>query len=382
MNILVLNYEYPPLGGGAAPVSKGLSDGMAEAGHKVTVLTMGFPGLPAEEEDHGVRIIRLKCLRKHAHSCMPWEQFSYIVSAIAFLREHLKTYQYDVCHAHFVVPTGPVACWLRQYAGIPYILTAHGSDVEGHNKRTYIRVLHLFLRPFWKQAVGSASAVTAPTAYLIGLMRKHYKGDKYVLIPNGIDIEKYRSDPGKKEKRILLMGRLQKSKGFQTVLKAVSRIPWECWGTWHVDILGDGPYRADLEKMAGDLHIRERVTFHGWIDNGSPEQMEFIKKSAVFVSASQFENCPLTVLEAVAAGCCPLLSDIEGHRQFFQNKDDPDRFFFPAGAEEILSDRLSGLLRADTGDLFTRADLSAYEKSAVVRVYIGLFLNVVGKKDV
>lgn len=375
MNILVLNYEFPPLGGGAAPVSRNLAVGMAEAGHKVTVVTMGFPGLPAEEEIQGVRVIRVKCWRKHAHSSMPWEHLTYILSAISFLRRHLKTDHYDVCHTHFIIPTGPVAHWLKQYAGIPYVLTAHGSDVEGHNRRTYMRVMHRLLRPFWRQIVRAAYAVAAPSDYLIQLMRKNFDFGRYVLVPNGIDSEKYRTTADQKEKRILLMGRMQPNKGFQTILKAISLIPAETWGDWHADILGDGPQKAELERMAEELNIHGRVAFHGWIDNGTPEQVAFVRKGAIFVSASQFENCPMTVLEALAAGCFPLLSDIEGHRQFFRNDENGDQYFFPVDDAEKLAEKLAALLSKEPADLYRSFDITNYDSGHVTERYLTMLQN-------
>jgi len=49
MKILMLNYEFPPLGGGASPVSYEIAKGYAKLGHKVTVVTMGYKDLPKEE---------------------------------------------------------------------------------------------------------------------------------------------------------------------------------------------------------------------------------------------------------------------------------------------------------------------------------------------
>ena len=63
MKILVLNYEFPPLGGGASPVSKEIAVQLQRMGHRDTVVTMGFEGLPAYEEIEGVRVYRLKCWR-------------------------------------------------------------------------------------------------------------------------------------------------------------------------------------------------------------------------------------------------------------------------------------------------------------------------------
>ena len=84
MNILVLNYEYPPLGGGAAPVSRDISEHLVQGGNQVTVVTMAYKNLPHYELQNGVEIHRVKCLRSKQFSCMPWEQLTYIISAIRF----------------------------------------------------------------------------------------------------------------------------------------------------------------------------------------------------------------------------------------------------------------------------------------------------------
>ena len=370
MRILVLNYEYPPLGGGAAPVCRDLALGMAGEGHRVTVVTMGFPGLPGHEVCGGAEIYRLKCLRMRAHACTPPEQFTYILAAERFLKKHLETNAYDVCHTHFVIPTGPVAMWVKRRYGIPCVITAHGSDVEGYNEKISLKVMHRLLRPAWRKIVRGAYAVVAPSDYMLKLMEREMRGGKYVRIPNGLDVEKYRADSGAAERRILLMGRMQKAKNFQTVFRAVSMIPDEKWRDWRVDVLGDGPYREELEKLCAALGIGERVEFHGWVENDSPEQHGFLRRAAIYISASHFENCPMAVLETIAAGCYPLLSDIEGHRQFF--RAGADRYFFPAEDAEALKARLEMLLpeipAADEAD----ADLAGFDRRHTAERYIGL----------
>ena len=49
--ILMLNYEFPPLGGGASPVSYSIAKGYVSLGHSVTVVTMGFHSLAAFEDE-------------------------------------------------------------------------------------------------------------------------------------------------------------------------------------------------------------------------------------------------------------------------------------------------------------------------------------------
>lgn len=373
MNILVLNYEYPPLGGGGAQVCRDLAEGMAQAGHRVTVVTMGYPGLPARQVKRGVEIFRLKCLRKKEHACKPWEACSYILAAERFLQKHLRGRSYDVCHTHFILPTGPVAEWVRDRYGIPYIITAHGSDVEGHNRKQSLKIMHRMLRPAWKRIVKKSYAVAAPSVYLQRLMNGVMKSRRYIWISNGIDIEKYKAEPGCKTRSILLMGRMQESKNYQTVLRAVAEIPPGLRGGWQVDILGDGPYRKNLEDLCASLGIEDCVRFRGWIENGSAEQLDYLRRASVFVSASRFENCPVSVLEAVAAGCRPLLSDIEGHRQFFGKGPDRDQYFFAPDDADGLAEKLQTILIREPGALAPAdVDIHLYDSGTVVRKYLKL----------
>ena len=64
MKLLVLNYEYPPLGGGAGIISKNIAEGLASLGNEVTVLTTYYEGTEEDSIENGVHIIRLKSKRK------------------------------------------------------------------------------------------------------------------------------------------------------------------------------------------------------------------------------------------------------------------------------------------------------------------------------
>lgn len=362
MNILVLNYEFPPLGGGASPVSRDISRELYRSGHCVTVVTMGFEGLPEYEEQDGVKIYRLKCWRSKKSSCMPWEQYTYIIAAEIFLRKHFKRHKYDVCHVHFVIPTGVAALWVKKHYGIPYVITAHGSDVEGYNQKKYMKVMHKLLRPFWRKIVSDSVGVIAPSEFLLSLMKKEKANGNYPLIPNGLDLRKYSCENEAKEKRILLMGRMQKSKNIQTVLRAIALTNLK---DWKVDVLGDGPYRSELEMLTKNLGLAQKVTFHGWIDNSSPEQLRFLKEASIYITASHFENCPMAVLETIAAGCYPLLSDIPAHRQFLQE----DKYFFPMNDEKALSVKIQFLIN-NTAEIYSNEiDIEKYDWSRIIKQY-------------
>lgn len=364
MKILVLNYEFPPLGGGAAPVSRDISTQLCKKGHDVTVITMGFGDLPTYEEIQDVKIYRLHCIRKRKNVCKPWEQYSYLLAVRHFLKRHMAGQNYDVCHVHFVIPTGEVARWIKKKYQIPYIITAHGSDVEGHNTKISMKLMHRILRKSWRKIIDDAYEVIAPSQYLKNLMNHNYPCDKYQYIPNGMEFEKWHNCAvaENKGKRILIMGRLQKFKNVQMILYALGSVDL---GEWSVDILGDGPYRKELEQITSELGLEAKVYFHGWIDNGTDEQLEFVKKASVYISASQFENCPMSVIEAVAAGCYPLLSDIPAHRQLLE----ADEYYFKLGDIQGLSEKVSALISENGLENKKDIDVSRYDWKNIIGQY-------------
>ena len=321
MKILVLNYEYPPIGGGAAPVSKDLAKELVKKGHTVTVLTMKYGELPQHYIEEGVEVFRLPCFRKNKSSCSPLEQFSYLVAVRKFMASHEEIQNYDVCHVHFVIPTAEVARYIKRKYKIPYIITAHGSDVEGHNRKKQMLLMHRVLRRSWRKIVSDSYCTISPSMYLMERMMTNFPAGQYKFIPNGIDYELFceLNEFSGKEKRILVMGRIQKFKNVQFIIKAFSNI--EMYEDWKMDIVGDGPYKKEIEKLICECRLENRINMIGWLDNKSEKLLEHLCKASIYVSASQFENCPMSVIESTVAGCYPLVSDIPAHRQILSEEN-------------------------------------------------------------
>ena len=344
MKILILNYEYPPIGGGAAPVSKDLASELVKAGNAVAVLTMKYGDMPEESNEDGVMVYRLPCLRKSKSSCSPLEQLSYLYSVRKFMKSHVELQKYDVCHAHFVVPTAEAARYIKKTYGIPYIITAHGSDVEGHNNKTSVMIMHRLLRSSWRKIVSDSFCTVSPSVYLMELMKSNFPDGRYRYIPNGVDYQLFESlnDRSKKEKSILVMGRIQRFKNVQFVIRAFSKI--DGFNDWHINIVGDGPYRNELEKIISDTGVSDRVKMAGWLDSKSEQLLEYLRNASIYVSASQFENCPMSVIESTVAGCYPLVSDIPAHRQLL-----PEKHLFSLSDETELINKLKERMSYETG---------------------------------
>lgn len=303
--ILVLNYEFPPLGGGASPVSYELAKRLSETGDfDIDVVTMGYKGLPKYEEvNKNFRIHRVKCWRSKKELCYPWEQVTYLVSGYFKCKDLLKKNTYDICHTHFIIPTGILALRLKNKFGLPYVLTSHGSDVLGYNAR--FKNIYPFIKKPWMNVLDNAKTITTPSNFLKGeILKIHPKLSNIVVIPNGIDTNKFK--PQTKKNYIFSSGRLFGYKGFQYLIQAVSE---EDIG-YEVHIAGDGPMMPELKRLAEKS--KTKIIFHGWLDNNSKEYKDILEQSAVYVLMSDKESFGIVLTEAMSAGCALIVSNISG----------------------------------------------------------------------
>lgn len=295
MRILKVSYEFPPIGGGGARVVEGLAKELVHLGHEVDLVTMHFRGLPYYERVHGINVYRVPCVRMKESICRPAEMVSYLAIALPFIRRIIRKNKYDINHTHFIFPDGVLSRMVRDSAGLPYVITAHGSDVPGYNPNRFIN-LHKTLKPLWLRVVTGAESLISPSQSLAELIQMHHPHSSIKVIPNGIRVADF--DLTKKQiNRVLIASRFFERKGVQYFLKALDGLDI----SFIVDIVGTGPHLATLKSMAENLDIRSDINFHGWMDNTTSGFHELFEKAGIFVLPSESENFPIVLLEAMAA---------------------------------------------------------------------------------
>jgi glycosyltransferase involved in cell wall biosynthesis len=347
VKVLCINYEYPPLGGGGGVFCQGLAETLVKLGYEIDVVTSGMNHLPSYEEINGVRVHRVKCIRRHQHYVGTLEMATQILPAYYKALELVKNNNYDFNHTHFVVPSGVVSYKLWKKTGLPYIITAHGSDIPGYNPDRF-EFVHKLIRFQWKPIINNSEIVATPSNFMKRLILKHAE------VP--IEIIPYGHDPCIKNKtvkrnRILVVTRIFERKGVQYLLEAIAKLDTN----WEIHIAGDGPYLTDLKAMA--KKVKPTVKFLGFIRG--QELFDLYSSAKIFVFPSIQENFPVVLLEAMAAGCAVITTSAEGCGEVIGNAgiqvESKNVKELRAMLERLMNDeeeigRLAGLARKRIGN--------------------------------
>ncbi len=329
MRILILNSEYPPIGGGAGNASANIARCMAKMGHEVVVVTSRFGDLPHNEQIDGLTIYRVPALRRRQDRSGALEQLLFILSASFWTLGLIPRFKPDATLAFFGVPSGAIAWLVKKIHKIPYVISLRGGDVPGfrpYDFRVYHKLIAPFLRIIWKNAF----AVVANSNGLRELALAFDSRFDIAIIPNGVDLGLYETKAREwSVPRLLSAGRLVYQKGLDLALYALAGlkdIRWE----WH--IAGDGPQMEALQSLAEELDVQDRVIFHGW--QSREKLIGLYKQSSLFLFPSRHEGMPNAVLEAMASGLPVIASRI-------------------AGSEELVMDGETGFLvpSEDVGSL-------------------------------
>ena len=296
MKILQLCYEYPPLGGGGGQVAASLARELAQKKHQVDFVTMWYRGLPLKNTYQDVVVRRIPCLRINKTLCRPPEMVTYLLTALPVTLWLVKQNKYDINHTHFIYPDGIISWLIKKQHGLPYVITAHGSDVPGYNPNRF-KFIHRIMLPLWQKVVAGADAIVSPSEALSELIHFHAPNKNVHIIPNGylpglVDFAK------KQRNHILIVTRMFERKGIQYFLRALDGLDLP----FRVDIVGDGPYLPELKKIGQGISAADKIHFHGWLENGSPEFKQLYQQASIFVLPSVAENFPVVLLEAMAAG--------------------------------------------------------------------------------
>ncbi len=370
-HILILNYEFPPVGGGGGTSSKYLAEAFAKHDLKVHVLTSWLKGLPKTESIDGYTVQRINCSRSKPDRASLFEMFCSVLFMIVPAIRYCMEEKPDLIHCNFAVPTGIVAFICKKLTGVPYVLTLHGGEVPSFNKPFVSNKFYFFsvvikklTSPVWTQAC----RVICASNYFYDLVRAEYPTITPVVIPFGIDLdffypkEKIRSN----KISLLFFSRLTKQKGALVLLDSVKAFDKSL--DWELNIIGDGPMRGEIAAKIEKDNLKDRVTMHGW------QSKEFIRealwKSSVFVFPSLQESFGFVMLEAIATGTPAIVSDTPALQEII------DQTGFGVAVTDWDTDLLPSITKAQSL-VFDKAKLANYSWEFTANKYLEEFTSCV-----
>ncbi|GDX53431.1 hypothetical protein LBMAG27_24780 [Bacteroidota bacterium] len=249
---------------------------------------------------------------------------------IQAIKKKIKTFHPDVIHIHQAGSFAFYTLLAAKKFNIPVIVTAWGSDILISPNRNFA------LRSMVKYILNHADYFSSDSGFMAVEMNRLADKELNVLIANfGIDSP---SVSVAKEK-IIYSNRLHKP--LYRIDKII--IAFASWvkknPDWKLVIGATGEKTESLKQLAVDLKLNYKIEFVGWLDKKKNE--EYYSKSTFYVSIPESDATSISLLEAMAHGCIPVVSDLPANKEWIENGvngiivNDLENLFNSIGAIDI-----------------------------------------------
>lgn len=360
MRVLLVSNQYYPVIGGIEVFLGQLAPALRARGHEVAVLTGMHRGATAPREVlDGVTVFRTDIVR----AVMRKDPIA-IARCRQAARAAVAEFAPDVIHAHDCGPN----LWAIAGSGLPLLATVHAST-KMYAPEQLDPIARQLAQCGWVTGVSQAVAddVVALVPSLAGRMSVVANG---VSVPHDPPV----AHPG--GRYIVAAGRMVPIKGFDVLLRAFAQIAAHDPDA-SLRIVGDGPMRSQLEKLAVTLGVADRVDMSGAVRHS--EMAGVFAAASVVAMPSRFEGMPLVALEAALAArpvvATPVqgLADvvIHGETGLVVPTDDPSEL--AKAISELLDDPARA---ARLGEAARQNVVAHHSFSATTTAYEELYLRV------
>jgi teichuronic acid biosynthesis glycosyltransferase TuaC len=266
-----------------------------------------FAKVPKSDQRHGIDIVhpRFASVPKIGMTMAPMLLAQAVKPVIGRIID--EGYDFDVLDAHYFYPDGVAAVMLGKYFNKPVVITARGTDIN------LIPQFRLPRKMILWAAQNASGVVTVCNALKDEMVQLGVAADKITPLRNGVDLQRFqpmdraaaRATLGLKRFTLLSVGLLDPRKAHDLIIKALPALP-------DVDLLiaGSGPEKKNLEQLAQELGVADRVTLLGPVPQ--TELKTYYNAADALVLASSREGWANVLLEAMACGTPVVASNVWG----------------------------------------------------------------------
>ncbi|HXT17774.1 MAG TPA: glycosyltransferase [Gemmatimonadaceae bacterium] len=302
MKVLFLTHSFPRRAGDApGSFVLRLATALRGEGIETSVVAPAAAGLAHEESFDRVHVERFRYAPRRYETLaytgtmasQVQQSWSAKVTMLGFLGAEFRSavkarraFEPDIVHAHWWFPNGLVGTWLGRMANKPLVTTLHGSDVR-------LARSVAFSRPAFRHVMHHSAAVTAVSRWLANEAQEVVSAPAPIVAPMPVATDLFSPGGSRETNTLLFVGRLNKQKGIEVLLHAMSRLPNT---DVRLDVIGDGEDRATLVDLATALGIGDRVTWHGALPQA--KLADFYRTATALVVPSVGEGLGLVAVEA------------------------------------------------------------------------------------
>ena len=407
MKLLLVNYEYPPLGGGAGNATMNYAKAFAKMGHEVVVITSAIPKLGIKRTSMSTSLInseakqltvyRIPAFRRHIHKSSPFQMLAFVISSFFYCHSIIKTHSIDKAIAFMSIPSGITTLFIKMFFKIPYVNFLGGGDVPGYQKDS--DVFHKLIFPIRKAVLKNSLMNVAVSE---GLAELSLKTDKYptITIRTGVDVDffsnpelfspknntftEHRTGNADSPINFIFVGRFTFVKQVELIVEQYKKLLSDGYNA-SLTLVGDGPTFIKVKELCEAGHNRKDhnqsgvstiPNLIGWVDKTA--LLNLYQKCDVMINASTAEGLSNALLEAMSCGLVVIASNVIGNRDLIINNEngllfdltDPNGLY--KAMKTLANDRtLLNRLKKKSRELV----LKEYTWEASAKRYIALLNN-------
>lgn len=300
MKIAMMTNNYKPFIGGVPISVERLAKGLREKGHQVVIFAPWYEEQTPEED-----VMRYRVLFRRRS-----DGFSVPDSLDPQIEREFREGDFDLIHVHHPMMIGDTARYLSWKYHVPLVFTYHTRYEQ------YLHYLGLSafkgLMPFYiRNCTKNCDMVFAPTPMMRDYLEETGVKSRVRVLPTGLLEDSFHPDreralrlrrelAGEKEYLFCTIARLAKEKNLEFLLESMRRLKERLGSRFRLALIGEGPKKQELEKLAGKLGIEDEMIFVGKVPNR--EIKNYCRAADAFLFTSLSETQGIVLLESMAAG--------------------------------------------------------------------------------
>ncbi len=234
-----------------------------------------------------------------------------LLKKLFLFKKLIKQINPAIVNAHYITSHGFIAALIKSLLGLKYVLvqSAWGTDILVTPNKSY------FYKFITKYSLNKANVVTSDSEYMSDVIKKLSK-TKCITFPFGLDSLPDAKIEDKDDNLCFSNRALTENYNIDNVIYAFASMAFKN-EKLRLVIANDGSMRNELIEITKNIGLSDRIEFKGFLS--ASQQNEIYKKSTYYFSLPTSDSTSVSLLEAMAYGCVPILSDLPANKEWVVN---------------------------------------------------------------